>query len=114
MLTPEEWEAVRISLAVATRSVLVSLVPAVGIAWVLARCDFPGRTLLDALVHLPLVVPPVVVGWALLMLFGVRGPIGAPLDAWFGIRLVFTTEGAALATAVMSFPLIVRAVRLGL
>jgi len=114
MLTLEEWEAVRISLAVATRSVLVSLVPAVGIAWVLARCDFPGRTLLDALVHLPLVVPPVVVGWALLMLFGVRGPIGAPLDAWFGIRLVFTTEGAALATAVMSFPLIVRAVRLGL
>jgi molybdate transport system permease protein len=114
MLTPEEWEAVRISLAVATRSVLVSLVPAVGIAWLLARCEFPGRTLVDALVHLPLVVPPVVVGWALLMLFGVRGPIGAPLDAWFGIRLVFTTEGAALATAVMSFPLIVRAVRLGL
>jgi molybdate transport system permease protein len=114
MLTPEEWEAVRLSLAVATRSVMSSLVPAVGFAWLLARCDFPGRTLVDALVHLPLVVPPVVVGWALLMLFGVRGPIGAPLEAWFGIRLVFTTEGAALATAVMSFPLIVRAVRLGL
>jgi molybdate transport system permease protein len=65
-------------------------------------------------VHLPLVLPPVVVGWMLLVLFGVRGPIGAPLEAWFGIRLVFTTEGAALATAVMSFPLIVRAVRLGL
>ena len=114
MLTPDELEAVRLSLAVATRSVLASLVPAIGIAWLLARRDFPGRTLVDALVHLPLVVPPVVVGWALLMLFGVRGPIGAPLEAWFGIRLVFTTEGASLATAVMSFPLIVRAVRLGL
>jgi len=92
----------------------VSLLPAVATAWLLVRGRFPGRMLLDALVHLPLVVPPVVVGWALLMLFGVRGPIGAPLHDWFGIRLVFSTEGAALATAVMSFPLIVRAVRLGL
>lgn len=113
-LSPEEWMAVRLSLEVATRSVAVSLVPAVAIAWLLARGRFPGRMLLDALVHLPLVVPPVVVGWGLLMLFGVRGPIGAPLHEWFGIRLVFTTGGAALATAVMSFPLIVRAVRLGL
>ena len=83
-------------------------------AVLLSRGRFPGRTLLDALVHLPLVVPPVVVGWGLLMLFGVRGPLGALLNDWFGVRLVFTTEGAALATAVMSFPLIVRAVRLGL
>jgi len=113
-MTPEEWDAVRLSVAVATRSVLVSLLPAIGVAWLLARGRFRGRTLLDALVHLPLVVPPVVIGWGLLMTFGVRGPVGAPLDAWFGIRLVFTTEGAALATAVMSFPLIVRAVRLGL
>lgn len=113
-LTGEEWGAVRLSLEVATRSVAVSLVPAVAVAWLLARGRFPGRLLLDALVHLPLVVPPVVVGWGLLMLFGVRGPIGAPLNEWFGLRLVFTTEGAALATAVMSFPLIVRAVRLGL
>ncbi len=113
-LTPEEWQAVRLSLEVAARSVLVSLVPAVLVACVLARGRFAGRALVDALVHLPLVVPPVVVGWALLMLFGIRGPIGAPLHDWFGIRLVFTTEGAALATAVMSFPLIVRAVRLGL
>jgi molybdate transport system permease protein len=113
-LGAEEWQAVRLSIEVAARSVAVSLLPAVGVAWLLARGRFPGRMLLDALVHLPLVVPPVVVGWALLMLFGVRGPIGAPLDAWFGIRLVFSTEGAALATAVMSFPLIVRAVRLGL
>lgn len=113
-LTAEEWQAVRLSLDVATRSVLVSLLPAIGIAWVLSRRRFPGRMLLDALVHLPLVVPPVVVGWGLLMLFGIRGPIGAPLHDWFGIRLVFTTDGAALATAVMSFPLIVRSVRLGL
>lgn len=113
-LSAEEWQAVRLSLDVASRSVLVSLLPAIGIAWLLTRGRFPGRFLLDAFVHLPLVVPPVVVGWALLLLFGVRGPIGAPLMEWFGIRLVFTTEGASLATAVMSFPLIVRAVRLGL
>ncbi len=113
-LGAEEWQAVSLSLEVATRSVAVSLLPAVATAWLLVRGRFPGRMLLDALVHLPLVVPPVVVGWALLMLFGVRGPIGAPLNDWFGIRLVFSTEGAALATAVMSFPLIVRAVRLGL
>jgi molybdate transport system permease protein len=114
----DAWQAVRLSLEVATRSVLLGLVPAVAVAVLLSRGRFrrfpPGRFLLDALVHLPLVVPPVVVGWALLMLFGLRGPIGGPLHDWFGIRLVFTTEGAALATAVMSFPLIVRAVRLGL
>jgi molybdate transport system permease protein len=112
-LTPEEWSALRLSLEVATRSVLVSLAPAIAVAWLLARRRFPGRMWLDALVHLPLVVPPVVVGWALLLLFGIEGPLGAPLHEWFGVRLVFTTEGAALATAVMSFPLIVRAVRLG-
>jgi molybdate transport system permease protein len=113
-LSPEEWQAVRLSLDVAARSVGLSLLPAIGVAWLLARRRFPGRTLLDALVHLPLVVPPVVVGWGLLLLFGIRGPLGAPLYDWFGIRLVFTTDGAALATAVMCFPLIVRAVRLGL
>jgi molybdate transport system permease protein len=113
-LSGEEWQAVRLSLDVASRSVLVSLLPAVLIAWLLVRGRFPGRVLLDAVVHLPLVVPPVVVGWGLLMLFGIRGPIGAPLNQWFGVRLVFTSEAAALATAVMSFPLIVRSVRLGL
>ena len=114
MLSPEEWQAVQLSLVVAGRSVLLSLLPAVAVAWLLARGRFPGRFLLDACVHLPLVVPPVVTGWCLLLLFGIRGPLGAPLLEWFGIRLVFTTNGAALATAVMSFPLIVRAVRLGL
>ena len=113
-LNPEEWQAVRLSLDVAARSVGVSLLPAIGIAWLLERGRFPGRMLLDAIVLLPLVVPPVVTGWGLLMLFGVRGPIGAPLHDWLGIRLVFSTAGAALATAVMSFPLIVRSVRLGL
>jgi molybdate transport system permease protein len=85
---------------------------AVLVAYVLARRRFLGRPALDAFVHLPLVLPPVVTGWLLLIVFGVRGPAGALLQEWFGIRLVFSTAGAALATAVMSFPLIVRAVRL--
>jgi molybdate transport system permease protein len=110
----EEWQAIQLSLSVALRSVALDLPPAVLAAWLLARCRFPGRGLLDALVHLPLVMPPVVVGWLLLITFGVRGPLGSLLNDWFGIRLVFSTAGAALATAVMSFPLIVRAVRLSL
>jgi molybdate transport system permease protein len=113
-VTPEEWQAIRISLMVALRSVTFGLPPAVLVAWLLARGRFPGRGLLDAFVHLPLVMPPVVIGWLLLVIFGVRGPVGALLNDWFGLRLVFTTGGAALATAVMSFPLIVRAVRLSL
>jgi molybdate transport system permease protein len=113
-LSPEEWQAVSLSLSVALRSVAVSLAPAVLVAWLLVRGRFPGRFLLDALVHLPLVVPPVVIGWGLLMLFGVQGPIGARLEASFGMRLVFTSNAVTLATAVMGFPLIVRAVRLGL
>ena len=113
-LSPEEWSAVRLSLAVSLRSVALGLPLAVLAAWLIARGRFPGRALLDALVHLPLVMPPVVVGWLLLVVFGVRGPVGSRLEAWFGVRLVFTTDGAALATAVMAFPLIVRAVRLSL
>jgi molybdate transport system permease protein len=109
-----ERSALALSLSVAGRSVLINLVPALAVAWLLTRRRFPGRTLLDACVHLPLVLPPVVVGYLLLVLFGARGPLGHWLDEWFGIRLVFTTGGAALATAVMSFPLMVRAVRLGL
>jgi molybdate transport system permease protein len=113
-LSPEEWQAVRLSLVVAGWSVLFGLPLAVAAAWAVARGRFPGRALLDALLHLPLVLPPVVVGWGLLMLLGVRGPVGALLQDWFGVRLVFTTAGAALATAVMAFPLMVRAVRLSL
>ncbi|MFL5255985.1 MAG: molybdate ABC transporter permease subunit [Rhodopila sp.] len=98
----------------AARAVGFGLPLAVLTAWVLARCRFPGRSLLNALVHLPIVLPPVVTGWLLLILFGVRGPIGAILQDWFGIRLVFTTAGAALACAVMTFPIMVRSVRLSL
>ena len=83
-------------------------------AWVLARYRFPGRPVLNALVHLPLVLPPVVTGWLLLIIFGIRGPIGSLLNDWFGVRLVFTTAGASLACAVMTFPVMVRAIRLSL
>ncbi len=113
-LSPEEWQAVRLSLVVSLYSVGFGLPLAIAAAWALSRCRFPGRPVLEALVHLPLVLPPVVVGWGLLMLFGARGPLGGWLLQHFGVRLVFTTAGAALATAVMSFPLIVRAIRLSL
>jgi molybdate transport system permease protein len=83
-------------------------------AWVLVRNRFPGRSLLNALVHLPLVLPPVVTGWLLLILFGIRGPIGSLLYDYLGIRLVFTTAGASLACAVMTFPVMVRSIRLSL
>ncbi len=112
--TPEEWQAIRLSLSVAGRSMAFGLPLAVLAALVLSRGRFVGRPLLDAMVHLPLALPPVVVGWGLLLLFGVRGPFGAALQHWFGVRLVFTTAGAALATGVMSFPLMVRAIRLSL
>jgi molybdate transport system permease protein len=111
MLTEMEWQALWLSVAVATRSVLFSLPVAIAIAWLLTRGRFAGRALLDAFVHLPLVLPPVAVGYLLLVLFGVRGPIGAWLDEHFGVQLVFSRSGAALATAVMSFPLMVRAIR---
>ena len=114
LLTDTEREALLLSLDVALRSVLCSLPFAIGAAWLLTRRRVPGRLLLDALVHLPLVLPPVVVGYVLLLLFGVRGPLGGWLNAHFGVRLVFTTAGAALATAVMAFPLMVRSVRIAL
>ena len=113
-LTPAEIDALSLSLGVAARSVVFSLPPAVLIAWVLARRRFLGHTVLDALVHLPLVLPPVVVGYLLLLIFGARGPVGGWLLTHFGIELIFTRNGAALATAVMSFPLMVRAMRISL
>lgn len=109
-----ELEALRLSLYVALRSVVFGLPLAIAAAWALSRARFLGRTALDALVHLPLVLPPVVVGYVLLLLFGARGPLGGWLDATFDIRLAFTSAGAALATAVMTFPLMVRAIRLSL
>jgi molybdate transport system permease protein len=99
---------------VAARAVGFGLPLAVVTAWVLARHRFPGHSVLNALVHLPLVLPAVVTGWLLLIVFGVRGPIGALLNEWFGVRLVFTTAGAAMACAVMTLPVMVRAVRLSL
>jgi len=114
MLTPAEVDALRLSVVVATRSVLFSLPLAVLVAWLLTRARFPGRTLFDAFVHLPLVLPPVAVGYVLLVLFGARGPLGQLLTERFGIELAFTTAGAALATAVMTFPLMVRAIRIAL
>lgn len=113
-LSPSESEALSLSLSVATRSVAFSLPPAILAAWILTRHRFIGRTLLDAVVHLPLVLPPVAVGYVLLLLFGTRGPFGYWLERLFGIELIFTRNGAALATAVMSFPLMVRAIRISL
>ncbi len=113
-MTAAELDAIRLSLSVATRSVLFALPLAVLVAWVLARRRVAGRILLDAFVHLPLVLPPVVVGYLLLLLFGTRGPIGGWLDRVFGVQLIFTSTGAALATAVMTFPLMVRAIRISL
>ena len=113
-LTPDEWEVVSLTLLVAARAVLFGLPLAVAAAWVLARCRFPGHALLNTMLHLPLVLPPVFTGWLLLLVFGLRGPVGALLHAWFGVRLVFTSEGASLACAVMTFPIMVRAVRLSL
>jgi molybdate transport system permease protein len=113
-LNSAELDALRLSLEVAVRSVVFSLPLAVLIAWVLTRTRFFGRSLFDAFVHLPLVLPPVAVGYALLIVFGTRAPVGAWLRTHFGIELAFTTAGAALATAVMTFPLMVRAIRLSL
>ena len=110
--TAEEWEILRLSLRVAFWSVLVSLPLAIAVAHTLARSNFPGKTLFDATVHLPLVLPPVVVGYLLLLLFGRRGPVGAWLEEWFGIVFAFRWTGAALAAGIMGFPLMVRAVRL--
>lgn len=112
-LSPVEFQALTLSLWVAMVSVLVSLPFATAVAYILARRRFWGHGLLNALVHLPLVLPPVVTGYLLLMAFGRRGIFGPPLEA-LGLQLAFTSAGAALAAAVMAFPLIVRAIRLAL
>jgi len=114
MLTPLEYEALSLSLKVATWSVAVSLPFGIAMAWLLARARFPGRVLLDGIVHLPLVVPPVAIGYLLLVVLGRQGLVGGWLYETFDVTLVFTWQGAAVAAAVMSFPLMVRAVRLSL
>ena len=113
-LSPAEWEVVALSLKVGAVAILLVLPLAFLIAWLLARGRFRGKSLLDALVHLPLVLPPVVTGWLLLLAFGANGPIGGWLQSALGITLVFRWTGAALAAAVMALPLMVRAIRLSL
>ena len=113
-LTPLETEALRLSLRVALTAVAGSLPIGVLVAWLLARREFPGKTIVNGLVHLPLILPPVVVGYLLLVLLGRRGPLGAWLYDVFGITIAFTWKGAAVASAVMAFPLMVRAIRLSL
>lgn len=112
LLSPVETTALLLSLRVAGLAIAASLPLAVLAAWILGRYSFPGKTLFDGLVHLPLVLPPVVVGYILLITMGTKGVIGGWLLSNFGIRLIFTTEGASLAVAVTSFPLMVRAIRL--
>jgi molybdate transport system permease protein len=113
-LTPEEWTAIRLSLRIALVATVVALPFGVAIAWLLARRNFWGKALLDGLVHLPLVLPPVVTGYLLLISFGRKGPVGAFLAEHFGLVFSFRWTGAALACGVMGFPLLVRAIRLSL
>ncbi len=112
--TDAELGIVALSVRVAMVATLAGAVPAVGVAWLLARRRFWGRAGLNVLVHLPLVVPPVVTGYFLLRVFGRRGPVGAWLESVLGLQLSFRWTGAALAAAVMAFPLMVRAIRLGI
>jgi len=112
--SPEEWVAIRLSLKVAVVASLASLPFGIALGWLLARRQFPGKALLDALVHLPLVLPPVVMGYTLLVTLGTQGTIGAFLKEHLGIVFAFRWTGAALACAVMGFPLMVRAIRLSL
>lgn len=113
-LTPDEWNAVRLSIKVASVAMIASLPPGILLALLLARGRFWGKTLLNGLVHLPLILPPVVTGYLLLLTFGQRGPAGAFLAEHFGIVFSFRWTGAALACGVMGFPLMVRAIRLSI
>ena len=112
MLSPAELEVLSTSFAVAWRALAFSLPFAIAMAYALSRPSTPGRVILDGITHLPIILPPVLVGFLLLLLFGRRGPVGTLLEQWFGLHLVFTTTGAALATAVVTFPLLVRSIRL--
>jgi molybdate transport system permease protein len=111
-LSPDEWTAVALSLRIAVVATVVSLPFGIAVAWFLARKDFWGKALLDGVVHLPLVLPPVVTGYLLLITFGRKGAVGAFLADHFGIVFSFRWTGAALACGVMAFPLLVRAIRL--
>ncbi len=114
MITSDEWSVILLSLKVGCVAIAATMPIAFLIAYALARGRFPGRILLDAIVHLPLVLPPVVVGWLLLIGFGRNGPIGMWFESWFGITFMFRWTGAALAAAIMALPLMVRAMRLSI
>lgn len=114
MLSEAEWQIVALSLKVSIVAMLLTLPLAFALAWVLARKRFAGRVLLDAIVHLPLVLPPVVTGWLLLLAFGAQGPVGRALDSLFGATVMFRWTGAAIAAAIMALPLMVRAIRLSI
>ena len=114
MLSQLEIEALSLSLKVSVWAVACILLPGIAIAWLLARRDFPGKALLDGFVHLPLVLPPVAIGYVLLVMFGRNGPLGALLYDWLGVNLIFSWRGAAVAAGIMAFPLLVRAVRLSM
>jgi molybdate transport system permease protein len=113
-LSPQEWQAVTLSLRVSFWATVVSLPFGILVAYALARWQFWGKQVLNGLVHLPLILPPVATGYLLLLTFGRRGPVGQLLEQWFGIVLAFRWTGAALAAAVMAFPLMVRAIRLAI
>jgi molybdate transport system permease protein len=112
--SPQEWTAIGLSLKVATVGALASLPFGVAVAWLLARRQFPGKLIVDGLVYLPLVLPPVITGWALLIAFGRQGFFGRALEACCGVVLAFRWTGAALAAAIMGFPLMVRTIRLSI
>lgn len=112
VLTPAEWEIVELSLKISLVAVLLTLPVAFAIAYLLARGNFWGKSLVDGVAHLPLVLPPVVTGWLLLLAFGRNGPVGSLLDQWFGISVIFRWTGAAIASGIMALPLMVRAIRL--
>ena len=114
MLSQLEIEALSLSLKVSVWAVACILSPGIAIAWLLARRDFPGKALLDGFVHLPLVLPPVALGYVLLVMFGRNGPLGVLLYDWLGVNLIFSWRGAAVAAGIMAFPLLVRAVRLSM
>ena len=114
MLDATEWGIVALSLKVGGMAMLVTLPVAFALAWLLARGAFPGKVIVDAAIHLPLVVPPVVTGWLLLLAFGPRGPVGAWLQDWFGVTVLFRWTGAAIAAGVMALPLMVRAMRISI
>lgn len=113
-LTAEEWTAMLLSLKVAAVAVAFSLPVGIAVAWLLSRREFWGKTLLNGLVHLPLIMPPVVTGYLLLITFGRKGSVGMLLESWFGLVFSFRWTGAALAAAVMGFPLLVRSIRLSM